>query len=138
MNKILVGVVSLFVALVLAIGAGILSIVGLRAVTESTRQNEQSIQRIDNLTAELVRLRDENNVANCIAANVGRDAVRKAVEASLLALVPAGTTLTAEQQARVDLYNAKVEAGLPFRDCSPGGIKAFLEHQPPDPGQKGK
>lgn len=122
-NRIAIAVLVLFVALVIALGAGITALV--------------LIGRVENVTQDLVRIRQENNVANCIAANVGRDAVRRAVEDSLLALVPAGTTLTPEQEARIELYNVRVETGLPFRDCSPEGIEAFLKNQPPDPALSG-
>lgn len=113
------GVSVVFIALLIALGAGVGALVGLA--------------RVSHVTNELVQLRNETNVATCISSNVSRLAIRNDMKKSLVALVPPGTVLTADQQLQLDAYNKSVDDGLPFRDCSPEGIKDFLEHQPPDP-----
>lgn len=132
-NKILVGVVGLFVALVLSLGASVTSLVLIQRIDKVSEENHESIERTDKVAAELVRLREENLIATCVAANVARDAVRETIKDSLLALVDPETPLTEAQKLRIELYNERVNTGLPFRDCSPEGIEAFLENQPPDP-----
>lgn len=132
-NKILIGVIVLFVSLVVAMGSGITALILFNDVKEISNKNKESIERIDNLADELAKLQIESNVASCVAANVARNSVREAVKDSLLALVDPETPLTPEQEVRIELYNERVDSGLPYRDCSLKGIETFLENPPPDP-----
>lgn len=132
-HGILLGVAVLFFSLLIALGAGVTSLILIERVDRAGVKDREAIERIDTLTTELSRLRIETNEANCISTNVTRDSIRDTIKDSLLALVPKDTKLTEEQEARIELYNKRVDAGLPFRDCSPEGIKAFLEGNQPDP-----
>lgn len=132
-TKILILVTVSFIFVVISLGAGVTSLVLYQRVNRISQENQEAIAKVEALALELAQLRKEANTANCIAANVGRDAVREAVKDSLLALVPVGTVLDADQKARIALYNERVDAGLPFRDCSVAGIEKFLSVQPPDP-----
>lgn len=132
-HKILIAVIVLFLALILAIAASGYSLVLSERLGNITRENQTAIEHIEILTVELAQLKKDGDKASCIAANVGRAAIRETVKDSLLALVPAGTVLDDEQELRIVLYNERVDAGLPFRDCSPTGIEAWLLDQPPDP-----
>lgn len=132
-NKILIAVIVLFVSLIIAVGASTYSLILSERLGNLTQENQEAIARIEALAAELAQLKKETDKATCIAANVAREAVRETIKDSLLALVPAGTVLDEEQELRIALYNERVDDGLPFRDCSPSGIEAWLQHQPPDP-----
>lgn len=136
-NRVLIAVITLFVVLVVSLGAGITSLVLINRVQSISEKNEDSIARTDIVAKDLIRLKSESDIANCVAANVGRAAVRNALKDSLLALVDPKVTLTPEQEARILLYNERVDSGLPFRDCSKKGIEIFLENQPPDPALLG-
>lgn len=132
-HKIIAAVTMLFLAITIALAAGIASLVLISKVDRVSQNNSDSVDRVAAITEELVRLRKENNEATCVATNVSRASIRDTVKDSLLALVPPGTALTADQQLRIDAYNERVDRGLPFRDCSPEGIEAYLSNQPPDP-----
>lgn len=132
-HLILSAVAILFFSLILALGAGIVSLILIDRVDRASEKNHEAIERIDTLTTELSRLRIETNKANCISTNVTRKSFRETIKDSLLALVPEDIPLTADQQARIELYNERVDKGLPFRDCSPEGIEKFLEANQPDP-----
>lgn len=83
------------------------------------------------------RERKERSVGSCIQANVAIQKQREAMVTSLLALVPEGTVLRPDQQASIDRYRAAVAVQLPYRDCSPAGIEAFLRNPPTDPATGG-
>lgn len=132
-NKILVAIVLLFLTLVVAVSASVYSLVLNGRLTRVTAENQKAIERIESLTLELAQLKKDAEVANCVATNISRAAIRQTFKDSLLELVPAGTILDAEQKLRVALYNDRVDRGLPFRDCSPAGIELWIQNQPPDP-----
>lgn len=77
--------------------------------------------------------RTEARIVTCIQDNITISQLRTKLPEALLTLVPPGTTLTPDQQARVDAYTESVEMGFPFRDCSPAGIAAYYADLPSDP-----
>lgn len=69
----------------------------------------------------------------CIQFNAQRAEIREAIKSSLFALVPPNVTPTPAQLATFDIYNRSVDAGLPYRDCSPAGLAAYFKSPPSDP-----
>lgn len=132
-HTILIGVAVLFFTLIIALLAGVSSLVLIERVDKGADKNRESIEEINKLTDELLRLRSESNKAICVSTNVTRASTREAIKDSLLELVPDDTPLTADQEARINVYNQSVDSHLPFRDCSEEGIEAFLANRQPDP-----
>lgn len=82
---------------------------------------------------DIVAARSEARVSSCVQQNITTERQRSALVGALLTFVPAGQTLTPSQQTAVDRYSAEVQRQLPFRDCTPTGIDAYLSAPPPDP-----
>lgn len=86
-------------------------------------------------TRATTQVRDEARVVTCVQENVGILNTRVAISESIVALAPAGTALTFEQEQRVAAYADRVTELLPFRDCSEEGIESYYEHLPMDPAE---
>jgi hypothetical protein len=103
--------------------------VAIFAVVQDVDENEDS--------------RTQDLIAGCIHFNVQRQEVRQALKGGLLAIVPATAVhastadkiaaLTDIQRAQYERYSAEVDLQLPYRDCSPAGIKQYFERPPVDP-----
>lgn len=92
-----------------------------------------SAVRAQNAIDSILAVRSESRLSACVQDNVVTEKVRVAVAQSLLALVPEGTVLDAEQQGRVDRYAAEVERLLEYRDCSMAAVDLYYENPPADP-----
>lgn len=115
-------IVGLIVALATAAAATVYAVKAHDLSLDQVRLQEQFV--ID---------RDAARIAACTNSNVEKLAVRLAVQRSLLTLARPGVPITPEQQTTIDAYNKAVNDGLPFRDCSPGGIAAYYRNPPSDP-----
>lgn len=82
-------------------------------------------------------VRDDARIVACRYENKTIANLHEKLPEALLALVPPGTPLTADQQLRLDAYAESVKDGFPFRDCSPEGIRAYYQNLPPDPALDG-
>ena len=101
----------LFVAF-LALAAAIIAIIG--------------VVQVGNIADENTEQREAGEIADCKSFNERSLELRAVLKDSLFALVRPGQVLTAEQEAQIAAYNAKVDDGLPLRDCSEAGIDAYL------------
>lgn len=71
--------------------------------------------------------RNDARIASCLQDVKRVSAIRTVLPKALLAIRPADAApLTPEQQISLRSYAAEVDDGLPLRDCSPEGIKAYL------------
>lgn len=82
-------------------------------------------------------VRDDARIVACRYENKTIANLHVKLPAALSALVPTGTKLTDDQQARLNAYSESVRLGFPFRDCSPEGIRAYYQNLPPDPAVDG-
>lgn len=86
---------------------------------------------------DLAANRRENSVASCVQANLTTQRTREALIAGVSVLTQPNTNRTDAGQASVDRfvveYTRKVEAQLPYRDCSEKGVRAYYENPPADP-----
>lgn len=109
------GLVSLIVAALALIGAG------------NTRQDA------DDRADEQAQAR----VSACIQFNAQRQELRETFVGSLVAIMDLNPPDTPEEDQRrstiVSTYRGTVEAQLPYRDCSDGGIDRYLSNPPADP-----
>jgi hypothetical protein len=84
-------------------------------------------------TAAIIANRTESRTTQCLNENNRAQAERTALVGALKAIIPPGVTLRPDQQAALDRYKAEAEELLPFRDCSPAGIKSYYTNPPDDP-----
>ena len=89
-------------------------------------------------TAEdLAETRRETQVSACIQANLTTQRTRDALIDGVSVLTQPDPRRGDAEQAAVDRfvveYTRKVNAALPYRDCSPGGIRSYYSHPPIDP-----
>jgi hypothetical protein len=86
---------------------------------------------------DLAASRKEAQVSGCVQANLQTQRTRDALIAGVSVLTGPNPQRDSDEQARVDRffleYSNNIKAALPFRDCSPGGIKSYYEHPPIDP-----
>lgn len=86
---------------------------------------------------DLVRARRDTQISGCVQANVTTQRTREALIAGVSLVNAPNPTRSAEQQAAadrfVDAYSRQVDAALPYRDCSQGGIAAYFARPPGDP-----
>lgn len=84
--------------------------------------------------------RREASTSSCIQQNVQTFRTRSALVAGVSVLAqPTDPPRSHAAQERVDefvrTYTDSVEQKLPYRDCSPEGIKNYLKSPPPDPNR---
>ena len=89
-------------------------------------------------TAEdLAEARKESQVSGCVQANLSTQRTREALKSGVSILSQPDPRRSDAGQASVDRfvieYSGKVDAALPFRDCSPDGIRAYYDRPPIDP-----
>lgn len=142
MKRLLLFVVVLMLAVGLALWSGLYAISLASRLRTVTSENKESIKRIEKLTDQVLILTQANAetardfaIVSCTSNNILVMQIRSAIKDSLLALAPKGMELTPEQLEIVAAYNAKVDAGLQFRDCSDAGIDTFIDNPPKDPAK---
>lgn len=83
------------------------------------------------------RNRKESQIASCVQANLTNQRTRDALIAGVSVLTQPDPRRGEIEQARVDRfvveYSRHINAALPYRDCSPGGIVAYYKNPPIDP-----
>lgn len=86
---------------------------------------------------DIARERNDARISGCVQANVTTQRTREALVAGVSVLDVPNPQRTADQQAALDrfiaTYTAHVEAALPMRDCSAGGVDAYFARPPADP-----
>lgn len=83
------------------------------------------------------RDRAERTATACVYSNNNIFVLRQALVASLVALIPENQILSPEQEASLTRYRNVVDKALPYRKCTPEGIKAYFDNPPADPGRGG-
>lgn len=85
------------------------------------------------------RDRKDRTLGSCVQWNANQRNTREAIINGLVdtfrPLVTPGKEAQLEQFAAA--LRTNVEKQLPYRDCSPDGIEAFLRNPPPDPNSSG-
>lgn len=121
-------------AAVIGLGVAIMGIfVGLLGYSAGNKA-QKTADDVSALTQDINEDRGSQVIAACVNYNVQRAEVRAALKLSLRALAPVSDAeLTERQRELLAVYNAAVDAGLPFRDCSPAGIAKYFEEPPADP-----
>lgn len=83
------------------------------------------------------KIRKETQVSACIQSNLTTQRTRDALIAGVSVLTQPNPNRGANEQASVDRfvveYSRHIQAALPFRDCSSGGITAYFLNPPIDP-----
>lgn len=86
---------------------------------------------------DLAATRTETQISSCIQANVSTQRTKEALKSGVSVLTQPDPRRDSAAQASLDRfiveYSAKVDAALPFRDCSPRGIAAYFARPPADP-----
>lgn len=86
---------------------------------------------------DLAQSRRETQQSSCVQANLTNQRTRQALIDGVEVVAAPDARRTEAEQARVDrfvvAYTAKVNAALPYRDCSRRGIEAYFAHPPDDP-----
>ena len=86
---------------------------------------------------DLADSRREAQVSGCVQANLQTQRTRDALVAGVSVITQPDPRREPAQQAAVDRfvveYTRNVNNALPYRDCSPGGIKSYYQHPPVDP-----
>ncbi len=86
---------------------------------------------------DLKQARRDGRVATCIQSNLQTQRTREALLSGVSVLTQPDARRGAAEQTALDRfvveYGRKVDASLPYRDCSERGIEAYYRHPPDDP-----
>lgn len=111
----------------LAIGALLLLFVALGGWYLKSSQDQANTDRKD------------RSYGSCVQFNINQHNIREAEVQGLVTTF--SKFIQPGQEARLELFAAElrtnVEVLLPYRDCSPPGIDAFLKNPPTDPNAGG-
>lgn len=87
------------------------------------------------------KVRKETQISACVQANLTTQRTRDALIAGVSVLTQPNPNRGANEQASVDRfvveYSRHIQAALPYRDCSAGGISAYYANPPIDPALGG-
>lgn len=90
---------------------------------------------------DLAAARQESLVSGCVQSNLQTQRTREALIAGVSVLTQPDPRRSEAERIALDRfaieYTRTVNNALPYRDCSPGGIRSYYAHPPTDPALAG-